>query len=61
MVAPDVVVKMCLDERQEVVKNLILEDTPFRTKFVEEVCIKFNLTAPMVLHEVEKIAAIKNG
>lgn len=61
MVAPDVVVKMCLDERQEVVKNLILEDTPFRAKFVEEVCLKFNLTAPMVLHEVEKISAIKNG
>lgn len=61
MVAPDVVVKMCLDERQGVVQNLILDDTPFRTKFVEEVCLKFNLTAPIVLHEVEKIAAIKKG
>ena len=61
MVAPDVVVKMCLEERQEVVRNLILDDTPFRERFVEEVCLKFNLTAPVVLHEIEKITAIKHG
>ena len=61
MVAPEVVVKMCFEERQEVVKSLILEDTPFRKKFVDDVCIKFNLTAAIVIHEVEKIAAIKNG
>ena len=61
MVAPEVVVKMCFEERQDVVKSLILEDTPFRKKFVDDVCIKFNLTAAIVIHEVEKIAAIKNG
>ena len=61
MVAPDVVVKMCLEERQEVVRNLILEDTPFRERFVEEVSLKFNLTASAVLHEIEKITAIKKG
>jgi len=61
MVAPDVVVKMCLEERQEVVRNLILDNTPFRERFIEEVCLNFNLTAPVVLHEIEKITAIKKG
>lgn len=61
MVATDSVVKMCLNERKEVLRNLILANTPFRERFVDEVSTEYGISTTAVLHELEKIQAIKSG
>jgi len=61
MVTADSLVKMCLDERKDVLRNLILANTPFRERFVQEVSTQHGISATVVLHELEKIEAIQSG